>query len=134
MHLKGRRGDWKAIHCGQTQCVGSTDPTADGDSITNREHADLNPRVGSESLVKLKNKVSVVTNVLPHWCIRSSHDGTVPQRVVVADHSSNFHKIDQTFMVVDVVVLVSINEYKVIRSMVLLLHPPTHNKLLYYEK
>ena len=107
----------------------SIDPTADSDSITNREHADLNPRVSSKSLVKLKNKVSVVTNVLPHWRIRRSHDRAVPQSVVVADHSSNFHKIDQTFMVVDIVVFVSINEYKVIRSMVLLLHPTTHDKL-----
>lgn len=91
----------------------SVEPTANGDSITDGKHADLDSGIGSESLVELKNEVPVVPDVLPQWSIRRSNHGAVPQSVVVADNSSYFHQLDQSLVVVQIVVFVCIHEDEV---------------------
>lgn len=89
------------------------DAAADGDPVTDWQHADLDPRVSSERLVEFQHEVPVIPDVLPEGSIRWCHDRSVPQGVVVPDHSTNFHQVDQPFVVVYVVVLVSVHENKI---------------------
>lgn len=139
MHKRG--GKYGKITCciifevrvicgGHPQRIGlgiSLDPTADSDSIANGEHADFNPGVSSKGLVELQDEVSVIPNVLPKGSIRWRHDGSVPQGVVVPDHPSNLHQLNQPLVVVQVVVLISVHKYEVKGPMVLLLRFTTRN-------
>lgn len=56
----------------------SLDPAAEGDSITNRKHANFDSGVHSQGLVELQHEVPVVPNILPERSIRGCHHRTVP--------------------------------------------------------
>lgn len=94
-------------------------PTANGDSITNRKHANLNSWVGGERLVELEHEVPVVPNVLAERRVRWCHHGAIPKGVVIADHAADLDQLDQPLVVVQVVVLVSVHKDEVKCSMVL---------------
>ena len=79
---KKKKGGWKIRKIKRVFLIlvwtPSFDPTADSDAITNRKHANLNPRVSCKSLVELQHKVSVVPHVLTQWCIRWGHHRAIP--------------------------------------------------------
>lgn len=91
----------------------SFDPTAESDPITNRKHADLDLGVGSECLVELQHEVPVVPNVLTKRRIRRRHNRTIPEGIVVANHSPYLNKVNQPLVIVYVVVLVGIHENEI---------------------
>ena len=99
----------------------SVEAAAEGDAVADGQLTDLDAGVGGEGLVELEHEVPVVTHVLPQRRVGRGHHGPVPQRVVVADDSADLHQFDQSLVVVEVVVLVSVHEHKVEGSVILLL-------------
>lgn len=91
----------------------SAQATADGDPIADGKHADLDPWVSCQSLVELQDEVSVIPHVLPQWRIGWRHHRSIPEGVVVADDSAHLHQLDQSFMVVQIIVFIGVHEYEV---------------------
>ena len=63
---------------------------------------------GSTQILILGSAARALLSVLTQWCIRWDHHRAIPQGVVVPDHSSYLHEHNQPLVVVDVVVLISV--------------------------
>jgi caffeoyl-CoA O-methyltransferase len=80
--------------------------------------------ISCKDIVELENERPIVANILGVRCIIGCHQRAIPQRVIITDHTPDFHELDQPLVVLGVVVLVGIDEYEVEEAVVLLLPIP----------
>ena len=86
---------------------------AEGDAVADGELADLDAVVCGEGLVELEDEVAVVADVLAHGGVGGEHDGSVPERVVVAEEAADPDELHEALGVVEVVVLFGVDEDEV---------------------
>lgn len=72
-------------------------------------------------LVELQNVASEASNMVGEGSVRRSRNRSIPQGVVVPDHTPYPHQLQHSLVVVQVVLLVRIHEHEVEGSPVLFL-------------
>lgn len=107
----------------------SNNTTAEGDAVPHGELADLDPVICSESVVELHHEAPGVSDIVRKQSIGWRHHRSIPERVVVPDHSPNFDQLHYSIMILQIVVLVSINEYEIKCPLLFPLHKKKNQML-----
>jgi len=93
--------------------------------------ADLHPGILRQETVELQNVGLVVPEILGKWIVGLGHQGAIPKSVVVADQSSHPDQLDQTLVVVEVIVFVRVHEDEIKGAVICFLHS---KKMHHYSK